>query len=114
MTNISCSAKNCAYNKNMACYKGRINVEGLFSRSKLGTFCESFKTPRERQLFEMELGSDMQSDSLEAFETKTDVTCSANYCVFNKNNKCSAQSIKVGMEEARFRSETECDSFKLK
>ena len=87
MTNISCSAKNCAYNKNMACYKGRINVEGLFSRSKLGTFCESFKTPRERQLFEAELGSDMQSDSLEAFETKTDVTCSANYCVFNKNNK---------------------------
>ena len=62
MTNISCSAKNCAYNKNMACYKGRINVEGLFSRSKLGTFCESFKTPRERQLFEAELGSDMQSD----------------------------------------------------
>ena len=114
MTNISCTATNCAYNKNTTCYKGKINVEGLFSRSKLGTFCESFKTPKERQLFEMELGSDMQSDNLEPFETKTAISCSANYCVFNKANKCVAESIKVGMEGARFRSETECDSFKLK
>ena len=53
-------------------------------------------------------------ERIEAFETKTEVSCSANYCYYNKNNKCSAEKIKVGMEEARFRSETECDSFKLK
>ena len=114
MTNVSCTAKNCSYNYNSTCYKGRINVEGLFSRSKLGTFCESFKTPRERQMFEAEFGSDMQSEKLESFETKTEVSCSANYCVYNKNSKCIADKINVGMEEARFRSETECDSFKLK
>ena len=114
MTNISCTAKNCAYNRNLSCYKSKINVEGLFSRSKLGTFCETFKTPRERQLYETELGSDMQSENLESFETKTEISCSANYCYFNKNNKCSADRIKVGNEDARFRSETECDSFKLK
>ena len=114
MTNISCSAKNCAYNKNMACYKHKINVEGLFSRSKLGTFCESFKTPKERQMFETEFGSEMQSEKLESFETKTEVSCSANYCLYNKNSRCSAENIKVGMPDARFRSETECDSFKLK
>lgn len=114
MTNIACTAKNCAYNRDTTCYKGKINVEGLFSRSKLGTFCESFKTPKERQLFEMELGSDMQSESLEPFETRTEVKCSANYCVYNKNYKCQAEKINVGMEGARFRSETECDSFTLK
>ena len=25
MTNISCTAKNCAYNQNTTCYKGKIN-----------------------------------------------------------------------------------------
>lgn len=114
MTNISCSAKNCAYNRDSTCYKGRINVEGLFSRSKLGTFCESFKSPKERALFEFELGSDMQDENLEPVETKTQIGCSANYCYFNKNNRCTAQHIKVGNANARFRSETECDSFRLK
>lgn len=114
MTNISCTAKNCAYNKNTACYKGKINVEGLFSRSKLGTFCESFKNPREKLLYETELGSDMQDEALESFQTKTEINCSANYCYYNKNSKCSATKIKVGTDEARFRSETECDTFKLK
>jgi hypothetical protein len=114
MTNISCSAKNCAYNKNMACYKHKINVEGLFSRSKLGTFCESFKTPKEKVIFETEFASDMQSEALSALETKTEITCSANYCLYNKNSRCSAENIKVGSADARFRSETECDSFTLK
>ena len=114
MTNVGCDAKNCAYNQNNTCYKGKINVEGLFSRSKLGTFCESFKTPKERQLYETELGSDMQNSLLEAYETKTDVRCSANYCFYNQNNRCVSDHIRVGGETARFRSETECNSFKLK
>lgn len=114
MTNVSCSACNCAYNKNDCCYKSKINVEGLFSRSKLGTFCETFKTPKERRIYEMELGSDMQSTNLEPYEIKTDVMCSANYCVHNKNNRCVNSTINVGPKAARYRSETECASFKLK
>lgn len=114
MTNISCSAQNCAYNNCSTCYKNKVNVEGLFSRSKLGTFCESFKTPKEKQIYEQELGSDLMDLELEPFEVKTEIKCSANYCYYNKNNKCSAECINVGTEGARFRSETECDSFKLK
>ena len=114
MTNITCTAINCSYNRSSTCYKGQINVEGLFSRSKLGTFCETFKTPKERQMFEMEFGTDMHSDEAEPFEVKTNISCSANYCVFNKGNKCQAETIKVGSEGARYRSETECDSFRLK
>ena len=102
------------YFQNNTCYKGKINVEGLFSRSKLGTFCESFKTPKERMVYETELGSDMQNENLEAFETKTEIKCSANYCYYNQNNRCVSDHIRIGGSHAKFRSETECNSFKLK
>lgn len=114
MANINCSAENCAYNKQNTCYKHKVNIEGLFTRSKLGTFCESFKSPKEQALFSYELGEEMADETTLAENTKTLVTCSANYCYFNKGNKCHAQNIKVGTHNARYRSETECDSFQLK
>ncbi len=114
MPNINCSATNCAYNKQATCYKSKVNVEGLFTRSKLGTFCESFKSPKEKALFEYELGNDMTDDTTLPLDTKTTIVCSANYCYFNKNNKCNAKNIKVGTHNAKYRSETECDSFQLK
>ncbi len=114
MPNINCNATNCAYNKQCTCYKPKVNVEGLFTRSKLGTFCESFKSPKEKAMFEFELGSDMQDETILPNDTKSIVVCSANYCYFNKNNKCQANNIKVGTKNARYRSETECDSFQLK
>lgn len=114
MPNIKCCANNCAYNKRNTCFKGKVNVEGLFTRSKLGTFCESFKTPKEQAMFEFELGSEMLEDTTLSENVKTSVICSANYCYFNKNNRCNANNISVGTSNARYRSETECDSFQLK
>ena len=77
----------CGYNENCKCAKKHINVEGLFAKSKIGTFCQSFKNT-------------------------VKVMCSANYCVHNENNECVAKEITVGNENASYRSETECDSFK--
>ncbi len=113
MPKINCNATNCAYNKQCTCFKNKVNVEGLFTRSKLGTFCESFKSPKEKALFEYELGNDMIDSALPE-DAHTNISCSANYCYFNKNNKCVAKNIKVGTQNARYRSETECDSFQLK
>ncbi len=113
MPHICCNANNCAYNRQNTCFKNKVNVEGLFTRSKLGTFCESFKSPNERAMFEFELGHEIIEDTL-AEDTSTSISCSANYCYFNKNNKCNAKNIKVGTQNARYRSETECDSFQLK
>ncbi|MDE6408399.1 MAG: DUF1540 domain-containing protein, partial [Anaeroplasmataceae bacterium] len=42
------------------------------------------------------------------------VLCSANYCVYNENNECYAKDISIGNENASYRSETECDSFKAR
>lgn len=110
MTHIKCSAKNCGYNKECYCNKQNVKVEGLFSRSKLGTFCQSFRNPIDSSEFKEEMASEMCEDG----ELKTNIGCSANYCEFNKENYCQAREINVGSKNAKYRSETQCDSFKLR
>lgn len=111
MSYINCNAKNCGYNKNNQCNKRFVKVEGLFSRSKLGTFCQSFRNPVDSSLFKEEMASEMLG---ETEEKKTQVGCSANYCLYNKDNYCQAREITVGNKNAKYRSETECESFELK
>ena len=47
-------------------------------------------------------------------DNNVQVSCSANYCQYNKDNYCEAREIKIGNEDAKYRSETQCDSFKLR
>ena len=49
---------------------------------------------------------------LDKYQYGTKVKCSANYCVYNKDEECTAKDIKIGIEGAHYRSETECDTFK--
>ena len=114
MSNVSCKVAKCIYNRNSTCYKNNINIEGLFTRSRLGTFCESFRTPKEQISYRIELNSEMQSESIAPLETDTKIKCSSNYCCYNTDGICTAEKIIVVDEHARFRSETQCDSFKLK
>lgn len=113
MSEIKCSAQACGYNKNRICNKKRIKVEGLFSRSKLGTFCQSFKNTMTEHVTKEEIAQDM-FDSIIDEPIDVIISCSANYCVHNKNAKCYATDIKVTGSNAKYRSETECDSFLLK
>ena len=109
MSQIKCNAQNCGYNENNMCHKKNIKVEGLFSRSKLGTFCQSFRNPIDEALFKEEMADEMNDE-----EHKTKIGCSANYCIYNKDNYCKAEKITVGQKNAKYRSETQCDSFELK
>lgn len=109
MSEIKCSAINCGYNEKNTCHKKNIKVEGLFSRSKLGTFCQSFRNPIDETLFKEEMADEMSMD-----EHKVKIGCSANYCIYNKDNYCKASKITVGQKNAKYRSETQCDSFELK
>ena len=54
----------------------------------------------------------MASEIFNEKEIGTKVKCSANYCMYIKDEECTAKSIKVGIEGAHYRSETECDTFK--
>lgn len=109
MSEIKCSALKCGYNENNTCHKKNIKVEGLFSRSKLGTFCQSFRNPIDETLFKEEIADEMSLD-----EHKVKTGCTANYCIYNKDNYCKASKITVGQKNAKYRSETQCDSFELK
>lgn len=110
MAEINCKALNCGFNKCSLCSKKNVKIEGLFSRSKLGTFCQSFRNPIDNQEFKEEMALDMLEDM--ALEPK--IGCSANYCLYNKDNSCMAKTITIGANDAKYRSETQCDSFKLR
>ena len=110
MTDINCKAGLCGYNENEKCMKKHINIEGLFAKSKIGTFCQSFKNPHTSSIMKAEMASEIFNEK----EYGTKVKCSANYCLYNKDEECTAKQIKVGIEGAHYRSETECDTFKAK
>lgn len=107
MTKVSCNANICGYNENCSCCKKQIDVEGLFAKSKIGTFCQSFKNPHNSDVLMSEMAREMYPTA-EAIK----VSCSANYCTYNENNCCTAENIEIGNQNAKYRSETQCDSFK--
>lgn len=109
MTNVNCNAKMCGYNENCKCCKRHIDVEGLFAKSKIGTFCQSFKNPHNSDNLMSEMAREMNHS-----DSKIKVICSANYCMYNENNECVAKDITIGNEFANYRSETECNSFKAR
>mgnify|MGYP004623455753 CR=1 FL=1 len=110
MTKVNCSAKTCGYNDCSLCNKKNIDIEGLFAKSKIGTFCQSFKNPHDSNILLKEIASEMTTEN----NTKISVSCSANYCKYNKENYCNKDEIAIGNDNAKYRSETTCDSFKLR
>lgn len=113
MSEIKCNATACGFNKERYCNKKMIKMEGLFSRSKMGTFCQSFKNTMLDNITREELASDMHSTIVDD-KMDVSISCSANYCVHNKNDKCQSKEVHVLGSNAKYRSETECDSFKLR
>ena len=109
MTKVSCNAQSCGYNCHRDCMKENIEVEGLFAKSKIGTFCQSFKNPHNSDTLKQEIAREMTPEHEEI-----KVKCSANYCKYNEENICIAENITVGNENALYRSETQCESFRLK
>ena len=109
MTNINCEACKCGYNSSGKCLKEEIDVEGLFAKSKVGTFCQSYKNLQNNPIKEMEIARELADDDL-----PHRVNCSANYCSFYNDGCCQNREISIGKEDSLYRSETECDSFHLK
>ena len=110
MTKVGCKARSCGYNNNEECNKmNKIDVEGLFAKSKIGTFCQSFKNPLDSDILKAEIAKDMDVN-----ENEINIKCSANYCKYNNENYCTKDEITIGNTNAMYRSETQCDSFKLR
>lgn len=108
MTKVICNALKCGYNDCNKCKKNFIEIEGLFAKDKIATFCYSFNNPYSSKLLQYEFAKEMNSVGL------VKVKCSANNCIYNNSLECIKDEIKIGRFNSLYRSETECDSFKIK
>ena len=87
MTILDCSVTGCMYNEANCCHKGNIKVEG----AERGDRC----------------AKNVTGDAPKNIE----VACCAANCVFNKEEKCSADHIGIAGGNACNCRETECASF---
>lgn len=99
MSNIKCNVIACSFNHNSSCLKKEITVEGLYSKSTIGTFCLNFK----KSNFKIILDNVKEAQ----------ISCNSNYCKYNKDDKCTKKDVIIDGSNAEYRSETKCSSFSL-
>ena len=100
MTILDCSVTGCMYNEANCCHKGNIKVEGEDAKKvkiPLRKFCGTWGPMRKN----------VTGDAPKNIE----VACCAANCVFNKEEKCSADHIGIAGGNACNCRETECASF---
>ena len=97
MTILDCSVTGCMYNEANCCHKGNIKVE----KESEDTCCGSFA----------ERGDRCAKNVTGAAPKNIEVACCAANCVFNKEEKCSADHIGIAGGNACNCRETECASF---
>lgn len=86
MKDLKCGLTDCSFNKGYACCGSHISVNS-------NTDCSSFTTRNSDDKFEA--GQDIASGNC---TVDTYVECNAE-CLYNKNNRCSANGITVMDEE---------------
>lgn len=100
---LTCAATTCIYNKDKLCSKGDIQVTGKEATYPDATSCGSF----------VERGSSASNAIDSGCGCSTiDVRCAACKCIFNKDEKCSADEIEIEGRNACESNETECGSFR--
>ena len=102
MTILKCSATTCAYNEDMLCSRGEINVMGDSAKSSEETSCASF-----REKSQGAMNSAKNSCGCETIQ----IDCKAHNCTYNEKCKCTAAAIDVAGSGAKVCSETKCDTF---
>lgn len=104
MTQLRCSVRSCHYNEDALCSREHITVEGSSAKSSNETCCGSFH----------EKSSRSASNRTKEADPATEVSCKAENCTYNKNEKCSASDIGVAGSNACCQGETECGTFYCK
>lgn len=101
MTQLNCSVRSCHYNEDALCCRDHISVEGSSATASNETCCGSFHEKRSRTA----------SNRLQEPNPATEVSCKAENCMYNKNEKCGALNIGVAGSNACCPGETECGTF---
>ena len=104
MTKLECNVTNCVHNADRCCCNSSILVDGhkastaedtccaSFDESKGGVFTNLFKTP----------------------ETRLEVSCDAEKCMYNEDRRCVADKISINGDGAGQCAETRCSTFKAR
>ena len=104
MPKLTCSVKNCYYNKSSKCCREGIDVHGQDAIVDDATFCSSFKE-------KVDTVTSQECHCSEGPETLLEVKCEAVNCTFNDNCKCHADKIGIDGNGAKHESQTKCGSF---
>ncbi|QAT42954.1 DUF1540 domain-containing protein [Aminipila luticellarii] len=100
MPALQCTVVPCSYNEKGCCCRPSIQVKGQTAHVSTDTACQSFAEKTQNQMISgVQYHSPNQSLS---------VDCDAHRCVYNKDQKCSAESVAINYGY----SGTECSSFK--
>jgi len=103
MTKIICGVLSCYLNKDKYCCAESIDVTGDGAQSRGATNCETFA--KDNGSFK---------SSAKTIKEQADVSCEANTCVHNEDNKCRSQTIQIHGSSVDKSEGTFCTTFRLK
>ena len=106
MPTLSCSVRNCYYNKENRCCKEDILVEGKHATTTDATLCDSFKIKKDSY------GNTCGTECTPNNSLK--VACRAENCSYNQKCMCNATHIDIVGTEASKSEQTECRTFMMK
>ena len=104
MSDLTCKATSCTYNKDCYCCKGDIMVGGKHACDCQDTCCESFHK-RSGDSFTSAVSHPSQTISID---------CEAVKCIYNVNYRCKAEHVDIKGSEAATSRETLCATFQEK
>lgn len=106
MAELTCGARECAYNAECLCCKGNIMVGGELACHDSETCCESFMRRRE--------GRDSFTNSMGHPSKLISIDCEAVKCVYNSNCKCVAEHVDIRGNGCNVSEDTACATFTKK
>lgn len=104
MTRLDCSVTSCLHNSDNYCCKSAIIVEGMQAQNKTDTCCGSFDENKDGSFHNL----------FQSPESRLEVDCEAENCVYNESRHCSAQHIGISGDGASETGHTECATFKIR
>ena len=104
MTKLDCNVTSCMHNADNCCCKRNIVVEGQEANKSCDTCCGSFNENKDNSF----------TNLFKSPESKLEVECEAENCIYNTAKKCTAERVGITGMGASKAGETECSTFRAK
>lgn len=107
MPKLRCSAEKCLYNQEKFCARNRIHVQGSEALIEDETQCGTFKVNNGEKvhLYKTEFAR------LDGANEHLSINCDCYKCLYNSNDLCTKDFVKISGGSAITRQQTVCESF---